>query len=195
MTRHFRPTREQLIPSGYSEILRDDEHGVLVVASPDRTGVMAFGGKSDKPAFYTRFRTVDRASQYVKSWHEGILNKAKAKRAERDARKNFVNPLVLGQILSSTWGYDQTNVNFYQVVRMVGRQSVEIREIGYVEHTTASMEGLKVPAPNNFCGTPMVRRVAEHGRIKIDHAYATPVEFTEVAGVRLYKPQRYSTYA
>ncbi len=195
MIRRFQPTREQLIPSDYSEILRDDENGVLAMANADKTCVIAFSGKSNKPAFYTRFRSVERAAQFVKAWHDGILAKAASRHAEREAKKQFVNPLVLGQILSSSWGYDQTNVNFYQVVKLVGKQSVEIREIGYVDHATESMEGLKVPAPDKFCGEPLRRRVAEHGRVKIDHTYATPVEFTEVAGVRLYKPQRYSSYA
>jgi len=195
MIRRFQPTREQLIPSDYSEILRDDESGVLAMANSDKTCVIAFSGKSDKVAFHTRFKTVERASQFVKSWHDGIIAKATAKRATRELKKQFVNPLVLGQILSSSWGYDQTNVNFYQVVKLVGKQSVEIREIGYVDHATHSMEGLKVPAPDSFCGETLRRRVAEYGRVKIDHTYATPVEYTEVAGVRLYKPQRYSSYA
>jgi len=195
MNRRFSLTREQLIPEDYSEILRDDDNGVLVFANRDKTCVMAFSGKSSKPDFYTRFKTVERAELYVASWHQSKINRAAEKQALRDTKKLFVSPLVLGQIVCSSWGYEQTNVNFYQVTKLVGKQTVEVREIGCVDHAIESMQGFKVPVPDSFKGEPMRRRVAEHGRVKIDHAYASPIEFTDVAGVRLYKPQRYSSYA
>lgn len=195
MNRRFHATREQLIPDGYSEILRDDVNGVLVVADSNQICLMAFSGKSNKPAFYTRFRSVDNAKVYLTKWHQSIINRAAEKIAVREANKLFVNPLVLGQIISSSWGYEQTNVSFYQVTKLIGKQTVEVREIGFIEHSIESMQGYKVPAPNSFKGEPSRHRVGEHGRVKISHAYATPVEFTDVAGVRLYKPQRYSSYA
>ena len=36
--------------------------------------------------------------------------------------------LKVGDILYSSWGYDQTNVDFYEVVALVGTTMVEIRE-------------------------------------------------------------------
>lgn len=35
----------------------------------------------------------------------------------------------VGDIFSASWGYDQTNVDFFQVVQLVGTQSVRVREV------------------------------------------------------------------
>lgn len=35
----------------------------------------------------------------------------------------------VGDIFSATWGYDQTNVDFFQVIALVGEKSVRVREV------------------------------------------------------------------
>lgn len=35
----------------------------------------------------------------------------------------------VGDIFCSSWGYDQTNVDFFQVVALVGESSVRVREV------------------------------------------------------------------
>lgn len=35
----------------------------------------------------------------------------------------------VGDIFSSSWGYEQTNVDFYQVIELVGETSVRVREV------------------------------------------------------------------
>lgn len=35
----------------------------------------------------------------------------------------------VGDIFCASWGYDQTNVNFFQVVALVGESSVRVREV------------------------------------------------------------------
>ena len=35
----------------------------------------------------------------------------------------------VGDIFSCTWGYDQTNVDYFQVVKLCGEQSVRVREV------------------------------------------------------------------
>jgi len=47
----------------------------------------------------------------------------------KQARANFKNPYKAGDILHHSWGYDQTNCDFYQVVE-VKKASVVLRKIG-----------------------------------------------------------------
>lgn len=35
----------------------------------------------------------------------------------------------VGDIFYTSWGYEQTNVNFFQVVQLVGKMSVRVREV------------------------------------------------------------------
>lgn len=54
---------------------------------------------------------------------------AEAKERKRLARARFQNPYKIGDILHHSWGYDQTNCDFYQVVE-VKKASVVLRKIG-----------------------------------------------------------------
>ena len=58
-------------------------------------------------------------------------NEAKiAARKERKAKAAEAMKLVkVGDIFSASWGYDQTNVDFFQVVEIVGKCSVRIRQV------------------------------------------------------------------
>lgn len=55
--------------------------------------------------------------------------KEQRKQAKQEARKRFQNPYKVGDILHHSWGYDQTNCDFYQVVA-IKPASVILRKIG-----------------------------------------------------------------
>ena len=97
----------------------------------------------------------------------------------------------IGTIFSCSWGYEQTNVDFYEVVK-VTKASVVVREIGTAtESSDGNWTGYARPCPGNFLGEPMTKRLAtgwDGGpRIKIK-SYAS-------AGVWDGQPQRFTSYA
>ncbi len=55
--------------------------------------------------------------------------KEKRRQAKQEARSRFRNPYKVGDSLHHSWGYDQTNCDFYQVVE-VKKASVVLRKIG-----------------------------------------------------------------
>ncbi len=61
--------------------------------------------------------------------------------------------LKVGDILHASWGYDQTNANFFQVIKLIGDTQVEIREIAskIVADHTYSYD--VVPVKNSFLKT------------------------------------------
>ena len=65
--------------------------------------------------FY-RFSSISSRDKYVQDTVTGIAKWEQRKKDRRLARKNFVNPAKIGDLLVCAWGYDQTNVDFYQVV-------------------------------------------------------------------------------
>jgi hypothetical protein len=54
----------------------------------------------------------------------------KADRAER--RRNVVNPFAVGDIVVETWGYDQTNADFYRVLATTAK-SCRLRRLASEE--------------------------------------------------------------
>jgi hypothetical protein len=85
-----------------------------------------------------------------KSW---IKRKEDEKNLKQQKRKEMVNPYKVGDILYSSWGYDQTNVDFYQVTK-VGDKSVWVRPIAgeYVPDTQGHDSSNVRPIKDDFRG-------------------------------------------
>lgn len=93
------------------------------------------------------------------------------------AKLTFRNGSIsVGDVFVSSWGYEQTNVNFYQVVSLHGTKTVTVREITAKSRAVQSMAGYTKPLINNFVGDPIRRQIKETGSkpsIKIaDFEYA-----------------------
>lgn len=88
-----------------------------------------FGGRRSKPDsnywYKTRSHRDDSLDRIVRNTRETI----KWKEERRASRKN-PHSLKVGDLLKSSWGYDQTNVDFYEVVELNGKTMVTIEKIG-----------------------------------------------------------------
>lgn len=51
------------------------------------------------------------------------------KKAKQKSEKKNIYGVEVGDIFSASWGYEQTNNNFFQVVALVGEKSVRVREV------------------------------------------------------------------
>lgn len=131
---------------------------------------IAFAGKAAKPLWHHRFRneaqrqrTIDDTIESRKRW---IENKQK----RQQERAEFQHPLKVGDILYSSWGYEQTNVDWYEVVDVRGKQVI-VREInGKVVRSTQSQDFV-VAVPGSFKGPPLRRTPrgsGSHVSVKID---------------------------
>lgn len=67
----------------------------------------------------------------------------------------------VGDVFASSWGYEQTNVNFFQVISVHGKTTVTVRQINADTHIQHSMAGYKTPSLNHFNGEPLKRRVRD----------------------------------
>jgi len=66
----------------------------------------------------------------------------------------------IGDIFVATWGYDQTNANFFQVVKVTSK-SVSVRPIKSrrKEDPPGSMSGYAMPIKNSFTGSAKTKRI------------------------------------
>lgn len=122
------------VPKDYTTELRFDSINAVVFASRTDRGIfaLAYHGTSSNPDWHHLFKTADRFEAHVQSWVSG-LEQWQAMRAEQAAKRKAPHNLKVGNILVSTWGYDQTNVDYYEVIAVRGKV-VDIQEIG--EHFT-----------------------------------------------------------
>ncbi|MCH9730656.1 MAG: hypothetical protein K0U84_13445 [Actinomycetia bacterium] len=67
--------------------------------------------------------------------------------------------LSVGDVLRCSWGYEQTNVDFYEVTRLAGKLSADLRPIAQTRESTGDMTGYASPEPGNYTGPAFRRRV------------------------------------
>lgn len=124
-------TKTRHIPTGYELIIESPIDNILVYGRTTERGTfvaMGFHGTASKADWHFQFRTELQRNDHVAKYIDGRKARV-AMMAEIKAKRMAAHSLVLGDILRATWGYDQTNVDYYEVVRVVGPRQVEIREI------------------------------------------------------------------
>lgn len=107
------------------------------------------------------------------------IEKEDRRAAQKKARDAFVNPYKPGDVLYYSWGYDQTNIDFFQVVK-AGKRSITVREIASrTVEATGSMSARVAPVKDHFVGEPVTKilQPREGGRcyISMDHGCLSPV--------------------
>jgi len=87
-----------------------------------------FYGKTKRPAEYFKFRNeADKTAYLEKTWArlEKLKEDNARYKAEQKAKKEeAMQSIKVGDIYVATWGYDQTNVNFFRVTKVNGANIV-----------------------------------------------------------------------
>lgn len=92
---------------------------------------ITFTGKAQKPSIFSGYGSAKRRQEVIDRWLEAIITDAEQKAQRRQAKKDAVCPFKVGDILTGSWGYDQTNVEFFVITSASGRK-VTIRELSHV---------------------------------------------------------------
>lgn len=155
---------------------------------------MGFSGRRSKPDFHFRFKTVERLEEYVSKYLKSKIDAQKYKLEQADKKKAFINPLKVGDIVYSSWGWEQTNVTFYQIVESIGRITVKVRRIaGKVvdQGNNGFMSGSVIARKDEFLGSEILtKRVSPLG----DRCCIT-INSYETAFPWDGKPKDYTSYA
>lgn len=150
-----------------------------------------YRGRSKKPSFAHYFKTDERREAFLTDFISNCLERVN----QDKARKTVDRKLKAGDILKSSWGYDQTNIDYYLVTELIGKQSVELVEIGKESIQTESMQGGCIPDPSHIIGEPMVRRVIRGTSVNVKHGnYANLKEPKLIAGAKIYDADYWSAY-
>ena len=141
------------IPKGARRVaLKSGDAVAYLYESAGRYLAIGYRGTAGRSAFHESYRTAERREKAVREFFAGVQASAKYRAERRAAKAAWSNPLTVGAVLYTSWGYDQTNVEFFAVTRVSGRR-VWIREIASDSEATGSMQGICWPAmPIRFVG-------------------------------------------
>lgn len=128
--RSHHPTRTSFIPKGAVKITPKGVNAEIYISeSAGKFYAVAFYGKAQKPTFNYAFRTSQRREQYVGECVEGWRKTQAWKDAQKAKRAGFRHSYKVGDVLHYSWGYEQTNCEFYQVTATTPG-TITMREIG-----------------------------------------------------------------
>lgn len=122
-------------PQTYNALIEKEGQGVVYLTTnslgkPSATG---FSGKKSKPTFNYYFNNeidrVDYIEKFFNNLQESENRKEQRKLDKKLKREQAKTAWNIGDLLCSSWGYDQTNVDFYQVTGIKGSK-VTFRKIG-----------------------------------------------------------------
>lgn len=193
----FTYTREQRKPKASISVKDKKSSGVAYINGDEaaKPFAMCFRGKADKPNAYYTFKTTDRRNAFIAEFFAATQEIEKRRAENRKERTIAPRGVEVGDVLRSMWGYDQTNIDYYQVTALVGDKMVEVREICCEREETGFMQGKSVPAINKFKGEPM-RRVCRNGSVKIDNVCsASLMPYKVVASAKIYASSNWTAYA
>jgi len=189
--------REWYIPKGAVKIADKQSDAIAYLYVAKHTGSICakmFYGKQTKPVWALRFRNEQERAERIERGFQhrcDVLARKKEERAKRTAFKHSYKP---GDIFRRSWGYEQTNIDYYEVIATTDK-TVTVREIARETVETGWCRGKTTPQPGVYTGKPK-RCLAQDGHIKINsYSWAYYVKPDVIAGVPVYGTDEFTSYA
>lgn len=173
------------IPSDYTLIHKDDEANFEINGDLEKLTACLHSGRRKNPDWHYRFNSVEKMNDYISKeieYHEKMhadrvqREEEMKRKAEEEAAK-----VQVGDIYVYSWGWEQTNVNFYQVIEKPSPKTIVIREIGCesIEEASWASDYVK-PVKDMFLNEETERvRINKYGGFKRSCGTAVSTEGKE----------------
>lgn len=160
-----------------SGLKTDYQDHIFIQGIEPKTGyyrLVIFGPRGYKPQINHNFKTFEARAEYVAKIHKRIDSSIEDQKQRDQRAKSENDQLQPGAILYSSWGYEQTNIDFYQIVARSG-STVTLQEIGQDKnHDNRGDSGNCVANPEIKKGEHFKKRLSQHGGIKMNsYKYAS----------------------
>lgn len=145
--------RKLYIPEGAIKDHRSTDHyEIYRYGSSTHHYALVFTGTSAYPKWHLIFLESGVREDAINRFVEKQEARRKVVAERRDLWKNFKHDISVGDIFHTSWGFEQTNVEFMQVVRVVTPKTVEVREIKrtVTEYAAGGMSGGAIPHQDEF---------------------------------------------
>jgi len=177
-------------PAGLDETLTD-AFGIEVYFSETLLKAIFYAGKSSKSWWFYRFKTLD---EMIKRIYESVdrhIERENEKLQKREELKKAMQVFKAadyftpGDIVVNTWGYEQTNVDFYQVTEVLNKK-IRVRKIGAeIVNATGPMSANVMPVKDSFCDNSESSRNVSLLSLKAE------INVSGVVSCRICDPQSY----
>ena len=129
--------KKRWVPKGYVKLERKNGTGDLLFYSTELKrndkslgyAAIAYTEKSFNHLWHYSFKTYDQMVERIKKTIDDRLQK-QASVKERRVKRLEPHTLKVGDVLYTSWGYDQTNIEFFQVDELVGKNKLKLVGLG-----------------------------------------------------------------
>ena len=142
------------IPEGY--IVAKETPLAIVYRHPTKLQAIAYKAKSNKKVWYYSFLKQEDMDKRINDLFKSVENWEQRKKEHRKEKKiakaQAREQLKIGDIFHSSWGYEQTNCDYYQITRIEGN-FMYLRSIGRKMTGTEGgngMSGYMLPVKDAF---------------------------------------------
>jgi len=163
-----------------------EEHGRLTIITYQERYLIIFKN-SYKPLHHLHFRFGTGIEDFIKQVKNQEDKEVAAHNKYLNEKKEEKKLLVPGAILYSSWGYEQTNIDFYEILERKN-DFVIIQEIGQVrDHDSMGDSGTCMPNKEIKIGEPFRKKITKNASINLE----------SYKGCWLWdgKPKSWSSYA
>jgi hypothetical protein len=171
----MRLTREFYVPTLFKKKI-DVPNSSLVIYVISDTSAMGFSGKRAKYDFYYEFKSSEKMKEFLAQWIDKYFKREKynkeLKAKKKAAIEEKAKSIKVGDIYYTSWGYDQTNIDFYKVLDIKGKKATLVK-VGKNRVQEEKSYDFVVPAPDAEGSEPFNKMVGEYGFKIKDYAYAT----------------------
>jgi hypothetical protein len=111
--------KSRYIPKDAIEVRHPQNLGVAYVyriPSRGSYGVIAYGGQRNSSDFHYSMKTIEMAHDKIEAWFSGLTAHVVAV-AQRRVQSFQPHTFNVGDVVYNSWGYDQTNVDWYRVAK------------------------------------------------------------------------------
>ena len=165
--------KTRYIPKDYANVIKREDINAVVHYGQYRLGAgkwsaIAYSGKRTKYDFHYSSKTKDQMEKHIDEYFNNLAETIKWKaelKAERKIKaEQAISTYNVGDILVCLWGYDQTNVDFYEIVEKKNK-TIVIEEIGqiYVKDSGGFMSEQVIADPKIRTGKFKTKRIGAYG--------------------------------
>lgn len=160
--------KSRWIPESHTE--KREELDAVVYIDRARLCALGYAGKAVKPSFNYKFRSEEQMEKHISEFFQSrarsLEYKSERKKDLKSQKEALLSKLKVGDILVSSWGYDQTNVNFYEIVSVKG-STVTLKELAQNLKETGFMSGVTKPVKGSYLNKAEIKRVVRSGHVNI----------------------------
>lgn len=159
---------EKMVQQGVYKEFKTEVPNITIFYHPEQLRVHVFRGRKKKPESYM-YSTVADMLKSIDMFISKHFIKIKEKENQRDKNKRMAEEarsnIKVGDIFATSWGYEQTNVGFFEVVERISNAYVNVRQISSKILSEECMSATVAPNKGDYISEAKKCQINKYGHI------------------------------